>query len=94
MNLKDYLPQFITKHWDQLFKKVEGALTYFTPSYISKNNTFFSPLVAVVALILVILLTGIAIGSFFMLFSSLLVLYFILTKIFGIHLEQGDVFAI
>lgn len=94
MNWKKIIPKFVSNQWDQLFKRVENAMVYFSPSYVSKNDNFFSPLIAIVAIISVIFLAGIAIASFFMLFTSLLVLYFILTKIFGIHLDAGDVFAI
>ncbi|OGQ08420.1 MAG: hypothetical protein A3G32_10040 [Deltaproteobacteria bacterium RIFCSPLOWO2_12_FULL_40_28] len=94
MKIKDFLPRFMLRQWEQWFKKMEGALVYFTPSYVAKNNHWFSPLIAVVALIMVVVLVGIAVGSFFSLFASLLVLYFILTKIFGIRLETGDIFVI
>lgn len=78
-------------HW---LGRVDVALAPFAPAYISKKPTFFSPIVALVALIFSIYLIGVAIGSFFTLFTSLLVLYFILTKIFGIQLEAGDVFVV
>ncbi len=95
MKWKDFLPQFLTSQWDHWSRKFEEALISFTPSYISKRNTFFSPLIALVALIASIFLLGLAVGSFFTLFTSLLVLYFILTKIFGIRLDMmGDVVPI
>lgn len=94
MKLIDFLPDFVLNQWKTWFKRVESALVQFTPPYISKNNSLFSPLVALIALIASIFMIGIAIGSFFTLFSSLLVLYFILTKVFGIHLDTGDVFVI
>jgi hypothetical protein len=94
MNWKKILPDFLTKQWDGLFRKAENAMVYFSPAYVSKTNGLFSPLIAVIALIMVIILSGIAIASFFLLFSSLLTLYFILTKVFGIHLDTGEVFAI
>lgn len=94
MSLRDILPGFITKQWDHWFKKIETALVSFTPPYLPKNSSLFAPLVAVVALIMAIVLVGLSVGSFFVLFSSLLVLYFILTKIFGIRLDMGDVFAV
>lgn len=94
MNWRRIVPQFFTKQWDHWFKKMEGTLVYFAPSYVSKNNNLFSPVIAVVALITAVVLLGIAMGSFFTLFASLLVLYFILTKIFGLHLDAGDVFVV
>ena len=48
-------------------------------------------LVALIAIIWAIFLLGIAIGSFFMFFSSMLVLYFIITKVFGIRVDLGDI---
>ncbi|EKD42607.1 MAG: hypothetical protein ACD_73C00085G0003 [uncultured bacterium] len=94
MHWKKMLPDFISKQLDQLFKRVENAMVFFNPTYVSKSNSFFSPIIAIIALITAIFMVGIAIGSFFMLFSSLLILYFILTKVFGIQLDTGDVFAI
>ncbi len=94
MSLRNFFPKFITKQWDNWIRKVEEHLVYFTPPYISHQNSLFSPLVALVALIASIVLLGIAIGSFFALFSSLLVLYFILTKVFGIRLDLGDVVSV
>lgn len=94
MRITDFLPDFFVSQWKHWFKKVEGALVYFTPPYISKNDSLFSPLIAVVAIITAIFMIGIAMGSFFTLFTSLLVLYFILTKVFGIHLDAGDVFVV
>lgn len=91
MNWRKLVPQFFTKQWNFWVSKVEGSLVTFVPSYVSKENTLFSPLISLVALITAILVTGLAIGSFFTLFTSLLVLYFIMTKIFGIDLELGDV---
>lgn len=88
------IPDFISKQWSQWFQKIEGALVAFKPHYIAKNNNLFSPLIALIAVIWSIFLVGIAIGSFSTLFASLLVLYFILTKIFGISLETGDVFVV
>lgn len=93
-NWKAFVPEFVVMQWDTWFKKVENSLIYFTPAYVSKTNTFFSPLVAVIAIIMTIVMLGTALGSFFVLFTSLLVLYFILTKIFGINLEAGDVFVV
>lgn len=94
MKWQDLLPGFVTQQWDKWFKKVDEALVYFTPAYVSKENSLFSPLIAVVALIAAIFLFGLAIGSFFTLFSSLLILYFILTRVFGIHLNPGDIFTV
>ena len=91
MKLKDFIPNFVTKQWNKWFNKVEEALVYFTPTYFPKENTLFSPIVAVVGLIAAIFLMGLAIGSFFTLFTSLLVLYFILTKVFGIRFDMMDV---
>ena len=92
MKWKDFLPTFFTKQWEYWFGKLEDALISFTPPYISKQNSFFSPLVALIALVASIFLLGLAVGSFFTLFTSLLVLYFILTKVFGIRLDMmGDV---
>ncbi len=94
MTLRDFIPKFITKQWDQWTKKLEEGLIQFAPSYIPRKNTFFSPLIAVVALIMAIVLVGLAFGSFFTLFTSLLVLYFILTKIFGLRLDLADVVVV
>ncbi|MBX7147998.1 hypothetical protein K1X76_02840 [bacterium] len=94
MTWKQFIPGFLTRQWDIWFKKMENALVYFTPTYVTKNDSLFSPLVAVVALILAVFLVGVAIGSFFTLFASLLVLYFILSKIFGIRLDAGDIFVV
>ena len=94
MRLKDLLPGFIAKQWEKWFNKVEAALIYFTPTYVPQDNSLFSPLVAVVALIASIFLLGLAIGSFFTLFTSLLVLYFILTKVFGIRFDMMDVVSV
>ena len=82
------------QQWDHWFKKVETALVSFTPAYITKNRSLFAPLIAVIAIVMAIILLGIAVGSFFSLFASLLVLYFILTKVFGIRLDIGDVFEV
>lgn len=94
MKWPHFFPPFISKYWESWIRKVEEGLTSFTPLYISRRNSFFSPLVALVALIASIVLLGIAIGSFFSLFSSLLVLYFILTKVFGIRLDMADIVSV
>lgn len=94
MSWKKILPNFVSKFWAKWAKKVEDALVVFTPAYVSKNNNFFSPLVALIALITSVFLIGTIIGSFFTLLSSLLVLYFILTRVFGIRLDLGDVFVV
>ena len=94
MTLLDFIPKFISKQWNQWTKKLEESLVHFTPSYIPKQNSFFSPLVAVVAVIVTIVLLGLAFGSFFTLFTSLLVLYFILTKVFGVRLDLADVVVV
>ncbi|MBI2339156.1 MAG: hypothetical protein HYU99_02155 [Deltaproteobacteria bacterium] len=91
MKWQNFVPEFVVNQWNHWFKKVEGALVYFIPPYVSRKNTFFSPLIALVALIWAIFLLGIAIGSFFMFFASLLVLYFIVTKVFGVRIDLGDV---
>ena len=91
MSWRNFVPNFVTHKWDSWFRKVENALVYFTPKYVAKKNTFFSPVIAVVALILAILFLGLAIGAFFVFFSSLLVLYFIITKVFGIQLDLNEV---
>jgi len=94
MRIKDYIPKFLTRQWKNWSKKVEKALVLFTPDYAKTSNHLFAPVIAVVAVIMTILLIGVAIGSFFSLFSSLLVLYFIFTKIFGIRLDASDVFVV
>ena len=94
MNWKAVLPKFVVQQWDHWFKKMEAALVSFTPAYITKNRSLFAPLIALVAVVMAIVLLGIAVGSFFSLFASLLVLYFILTKVFGIRLDMGDVFEV
>lgn len=94
MTLRDFIPKFVVNQWDNWAKKIEEGLVYLTPPYISRHNSFFSPLVALVALITAIVLFGVAIGSFVTLFTSLLVLYFILTKVFGIRLDMGDVVSV
>lgn len=94
MKWNTILPDFISRHVDDLIRKVEGALVYFTPSYVRQNNRLFSPVIAVVAVIIAVISMGIAIGSFFSLFSSLLVLYFILTRVFGIRLDTGDIVVV
>lgn len=73
---------------------MEQALVYFKPAYLSQNHQWFSPVVAIVALIMTIVLIGVALTSFMSLFISLLVLYFIITKIFGIELAAPDVFRV
>lgn len=94
MTWKTILPRFVVKHWDHWFKKVETALVSFTPAYITRNKSLFAPVIALIAIIMAIVLLGIAVGSFFSLFASLLVLYFIITKVFGIRLDIGDVFEV
>lgn len=95
MKWDKFIPQFLSQQWSYWTQKFEAALVSFTPPYISKQNKFFSPLIALVALIAAIFLLGLAVGSFFTLFTSLLVLYFILTKVFGIRLDMmGDVVAV
>lgn len=94
MKWRSLLPDFIGKTWEHWFKKMEMALVSFTPPYISRNNNLFAPLIALVAIIMAIVLVGVAVGSFFSLFASMLVLYFILTKVFGIRLDLGDVFVV
>ncbi|HBF12129.1 MAG TPA: hypothetical protein DDW49_01860 [Deltaproteobacteria bacterium] len=94
MTWYSFVPDFILKQWDKWFQKAEGSLIYFSPSYISKKNNLFSPLIAIIAIISSIVLIGVAIGSCFTLLASLLVLYFILTKIFGIRLDMGDTFVV
>lgn len=94
MKWTDFIGEYVSKQWSTWAKRIEAALVSFTPPYISRHNSFFSPLVALIALITAIVLVGLAIGSFFVLFSSLLILYFILTKVFGIRLDFGDVLVV
>ena len=90
----DFISEYVSKQWSTWARRIEATLVSFTPPYISRHNNFFSPLVALVALITAIVLVGLAIGSFFVLFSSLLILYFILTKVFGVRLDFGDVLVV
>lgn len=94
MKWKNLVPEFLGRYWAICSKKLEGTLAQFTPSYITKNNNIFSPIIAVVALLALVFFAGLALGSFVTLFSSLLILYFVLTKVFGIHIDQGDVFSV
>jgi hypothetical protein len=94
MKWKKIIPEFISKSWEKWFYKVENALVLFQPTYISKQKDYFSPIVMVVALISIIFCIGIAITSFFLLFTSLLVLYFILSRVFGLDLSKEPIIVV
>ena len=46
------LPEIVVKYWDDFARKVENALIYFMPAYVSKKSFLFSPLIAVIAIIM------------------------------------------
>jgi hypothetical protein len=74
--------------WFQSWSKtVEIALMPFQTYTIRTHQGLFSPLIFVVAVLWTLLTVGTAIGAFVTFFGSLLVLYFILTKVFGVEFE-------
>lgn len=94
MEWKKYVPKFVTKSWQKWTEKANLALVAFKPTHIPKNSQYFSPVVVVIALITVIFGIAIAITSFLTLFTSLLVLYFVLSKIFGLDFNPNQVYTV
>lgn len=78
--------------WYKNFERSQNQIANFNP--LQKNTSLLKPFIFAAALLSTILASGIAIGSFFALFFSLLFLYFILTKVFGIQLNFDDVVII
>jgi hypothetical protein len=61
---------------------------------LRRNRGLFAPVVMVLAVLWAIVTAGLAVGSFFTLFLSLLILYFIITRVFGIQLNLDDVVVV
>lgn len=75
-------------------ERLDQALAAFRPVFLRRDNGFLSPVILILAVLWAIVTTGVAIGSFFTLFLSLLILYFIVTRVFGIHLNLDDVVVV
>lgn len=75
-------------------ERLEQALTVFRPMFLKRDNGLLSPVILILAVLWAIVTMGVAIGSFFSLFFSLLILYFIVTRVFGIHLNLDDVVVV
>lgn len=59
-----------------------------------KGQGLLAPLVFIIALLWVIVTIGLAFGSLLVFFCSLLVLYFVFTKIFGVKLNWDEVVVV
>lgn len=92
MRWKDFITTLVTRHWNNWFKKVERTLTLFTSPYVPQENHYFSPVKTLLAVITSIILLAVAIGSFCSVVISLIVIYFILTRFFGIDFD--DVYVV
>lgn len=66
---------------------LELALAYFTPTILSKDKSFLAPLVACIAVLGLVIFASWAVGALFQLLLSLSVIYFVVTKIFGIRVD-------
>jgi hypothetical protein len=65
----------------------QGLLPLLEPVAPYNQSPLFLPLVVAGSLLSLLLLSGLAIGAFAMLFAALLGLYLLLTEVFGVSLE-------
>lgn len=65
----------------------QGLLPLLRPVAPFNSAPLLTPIVTVGALLSVIVLSGIAVSAFATLFVALLVLYFLMTEVFGVSVE-------
>jgi hypothetical protein len=86
-NMKLRLPRF---NWPFWRRKLEVQLMAFSGVPHSKLKGQANPIVILVAVLWSIVTIGVSLGSFFTLFASLLLLYFLLTRIFGLDFKKFE----
>ena len=93
-SIKGFIKNIYDQHFKWWAKKTENALLQFRQETIKKDNKLFSPVIFVLAAIMAIISGAVALGSLISMFCSLLVLYFILSQIFGLNLNLADVVVV
>lgn len=68
----------------------QGIAAMLAPVAPYNNSSLLTPLVTVVSVISLLVLSGVALGAFAALLTSLLALYFLLTEVFGYELQLGS----
>lgn len=93
--LTDFLgglnPRQLIRKWT---RKMDRTLSKIHYENIAGRRGVKSPFVMVLATLASIVAVGIALGSFFSLILSLLTVYFIFTKLFGIHINLDDIVVV
>lgn len=91
--ITDFFTQFSKqkKHFTGWYQSFEQSANTLSQRHILQNHALLKPLIFVGAILTTIVSSGIAIGAFFTLIFSLLFIYFVMTKIFGIELGFHDV---
>lgn len=92
--VKTFFKKLYSENLNFWSKTVETAIQPFHGQTLKKEQGLFAPIIFIVAVLWTILTVGIAIGSLFTLFGSLLVLYFIITRIFGIDVNLSEVVVV
>lgn len=92
--IKDLFNTMLFNPFREWSGTLEKARAKFKPSMFKKDQHLFAPIVFIIALIWTIVMVGLAIGSMVTLFCSLLILYFILSRIFGINMTWEDVVVV
>ena len=84
-------PRQLLKFWT---RKMDRALSKIRYESSTKTRGGFAPVLLVVAALWSLGAIGVAIGSFLSLILSLLTLYFIFTKLFGIQLNLDEIVVV
>jgi|APSaa5957512535_1039671.scaffolds.fasta_scaffold70207_3 hypothetical protein len=93
-NLKEVLQTLYQRSFHKWSKNIEQTIVNYKPRSILRERKLFAPMIFVIASLITIVSMGIALGSLLSLFCSLLILYFVFSKIFGIRLDIGDVIEV
>ncbi len=90
-NWKTTVSDFYNTYLKFLGRDLSRAIDRFKGGSMQKNQGLLAPLIFIIAVLWTIVTIGLAFGSLLTFFCSLLVLYFIFTKIFGVNLDLSDV---
>ncbi|MBF0104259.1 MAG: hypothetical protein HQM16_02920 [Deltaproteobacteria bacterium] len=89
--VKKRFKNFYHKHFENWFDSAEKVLSNLKNKTLLDKKGMWGPLVFVIAAITAFFSFGVAVLSLISFFGSLLVLYFIITSIFGLKLDLSDV---
>ena len=93
-NLKEVLQTLYQRSFHKWSKNIEQTIVNYKPRSILRERKLFAPMIFVIASLITIVSMGIALGSLLSLFCSLLILYFVFSKIFGIIPSLDEILKI